>query len=149
MRCALQDEFKCRQPYQVGLYLIGWRAFRVARQGGQLPNDTRSYRFPGGSGKIPPARDCSLPQIACDAIPYRRADLILSRISEVNAGSDQIGSRSFADIRDIIRGAIRARKGGRDLGPQMKQWRSYLKGFKNTVELVAETASMLPRSNGC
>jgi hypothetical protein len=68
----------------------------------------------------------------------RRSDLILSRIPEVNTGSDQISERSYADIRDIIRAAARIHKGGGDLTPQMQRWRTYLKGFKNTADLVAE-----------
>ena len=68
----------------------------------------------------------------------RRSDLVLSRISEIDAGSDQISERSYADIRDIIRAAARIQKGGGDLTPQMEAWRSYLKRFKNTADLVAE-----------
>jgi hypothetical protein len=68
----------------------------------------------------------------------RRSDLILSRIGEVNPDSDQISERSYADIKDIIRAATRIHKGGGDLTPQMQRWRTYLKGFKNTADLVAE-----------
>ena len=68
----------------------------------------------------------------------RRSDLILSRIPEVNTGSDQISERSYADIRDIIRAAAKIHKGGGDLTPQMQRWRTYLKGFRNTADLVAE-----------
>jgi hypothetical protein len=77
----------------------------------------------------------------------RRSDLILSRIPEVNAGSDQISERSYADIRDIIRAAARIHKGGGDLTPQMERWRSYLKGFKNTADLVAEIDRTLSPPN--
>jgi hypothetical protein len=77
----------------------------------------------------------------------QRSDLALSQISEVEAGSDQISERSYADIRDIIRAAIRIQKAGGDLTPQMKAWRSYLKRFKNTAELVAEIDQTLPRPN--
>ncbi len=75
----------------------------------------------------------------------RRSDLVLSRISEVDAGSDQISERSYADIRDILRAGIRIHKGGGDLTPQMEGWRSYLMRFKNTAELVAEIDQTLPR----
>jgi hypothetical protein len=77
----------------------------------------------------------------------RRSDLVLSRISEIDAGSDQISERSYADIRDIIRAATRIQKGGGNLTPQMEAWRSYLKRFKNTAELVAEIDQILPRPN--
>jgi hypothetical protein len=76
-----------------------------------------------------------------------RSDLILSRISEINAGSDQISERSYADIRDIILAATRIQKGGGNLTPQMEAWRSYLKRFKNTAELVVEIDQTLPRPN--
>jgi hypothetical protein len=77
----------------------------------------------------------------------RRSDLILSRISEMNTGSDQISDRSYADIRDIIRAAAKIQKGGGDLTPQIQRWRTYLKGFKNTAELVAEIDQTLPSPN--
>jgi hypothetical protein len=68
----------------------------------------------------------------------RRSDLVLTRISEVEAGSDRLSDRSSADIRDIIRAEARIQKGGGELAPQMQAWRSYLGRFKNTGELVAE-----------
>ena len=77
----------------------------------------------------------------------QRSDLVLSRISEIDAGSDQISERSYADIRDIIRAATRIQKGGGDLTPQMEAWRSYLKRFKNTAELVVEIDQTQPRPN--
>jgi len=77
----------------------------------------------------------------------RRSDLVLSQVSEIDAGSDQISERSYADIRDIIRAATRIQKGGGDLRPQMEAWRSYLKRFKNTPELVAELDQTLSRPN--
>jgi hypothetical protein len=73
--------------------------------------------------------------------------LILSQIPEVNTGSDQISERSYADIRDIIRAAARIHKGGGDLTPQMQRWRTYLKGFRNTADLVTEIdQTLLPRN---
>ena len=77
----------------------------------------------------------------------RQSDLTLSQIPEVNAGTDQLSDRSYADIQDIIRAATRIHKGGGDLTPQLKGWRSYLKRFKNTAELVAEIDQALPQAN--
>jgi hypothetical protein len=39
---------------------------------------------------------------------------------------------------------LRIHKGGGDLTLQMKQWRSNLKAFKNTADLVAEIDQSLP-----
>jgi hypothetical protein len=77
----------------------------------------------------------------------RRSDLSLSQIAEVNAGSDQLSERSYADIKDIIRAATRMQKGGGNLTSQLEGWRSYLKRFKNTAELVAEIDQTLPPPN--
>ncbi len=77
----------------------------------------------------------------------RRSDLILSRIPEVNAESDQLSERSYADIQDIIRAATRIHKAGGNLTPQLAGWRSYLKRFKNTAGLVAEIDQTLPQPN--
>jgi hypothetical protein len=77
----------------------------------------------------------------------RQSDLILSRIPEVNAGTDQLSERSYSDTQDIIRAAIRIHKGGGNLAPQLEGWRSYLKRFKNTAELVAEIDQTLPPPN--
>lgn len=67
----------------------------------------------------------------------QRSDLVLSQIEEVDK-SDQLSERSYSDIQDIIRAAIKIQKGGGDLKPQLEKWQSYLKRFKNTSELVAE-----------
>ncbi len=75
----------------------------------------------------------------------QRSDLVLSQISEVNSGSDQISERSYSDIKDIIGAATRIQKGGGELTQQLARWRSYLKGFKNTAELVAEIDQTLPQ----
>ncbi len=77
----------------------------------------------------------------------RRSDLVLSRIREVNPDSNQISKRSYADIQDIIHAATRIQKGGGDLTPQMERWRSYLKRFKNTGDLVTQIDQALPRPN--
>ena len=76
----------------------------------------------------------------------RRSALVLSRISEVEAGSERLSERSYSDIRDIIRAEARIQKGGGVLAPQMEAWRSYLKRFKNTAELVAEIDQTLAQS---
>ena len=75
----------------------------------------------------------------------RRSDLVLSRIGEVNE-SDQLSERSYSDIQDIIHAAARIEKGGGDLAPQLQQWRTYLKRFTNTAELVAAIDQSLPPS---
>ena len=67
----------------------------------------------------------------------RRSDLVLSQISDLEADSKQLGERSYADIRDIVRAAIRIQNGGGDLTPQLDAWRRYLKRFRNTADLVA------------
>jgi len=77
----------------------------------------------------------------------RRSDLVLSRIGKVNPDSNQISERSYADIQDIIHAVTRIQKGGGDLTPQMERWRSYLKRFKNTGELVTQIDQALPRPN--
>jgi len=76
----------------------------------------------------------------------RRSALVLSRISEVEAGSERLSERSYSDIRDIIRAEARIQKGGGDLAPQMEAWRSYLKRFKNTADLVTEIDQTLAQS---
>jgi len=73
------------------------------------------------------------------------SDLVVGRISEVNSGSDQISDRSYSDIKDIIGAATRIQKGGGDLTPQLKRWRSYLAGFKNTAELLSEIDQKVPQ----
>lgn len=73
-----------------------------------------------------------------------RSDLVLSQIAEVN-DSDQLSERSYSDIQDIIRAATKIQKGGGDLKPQLEKWKSYLKRFKNTSELVAEIDQALSK----
>jgi hypothetical protein len=77
----------------------------------------------------------------------KRSDLVLSSIGEVNPDSNQLSDRSYSDIQDIIRAANRIQKGGGDLTTQMQGWRTYLKRFKNTGELVAEIDQALPQTN--
>jgi hypothetical protein len=77
----------------------------------------------------------------------KRSDLVLSQIGEVNPDSNQLSERSYSDIQDIIRAAIRIQKGGGDLTIQMQGWRAYLKRFKNTGELVTEIDQALLQPN--
>lgn len=77
----------------------------------------------------------------------KRSDLVLSRIGEVNPDSNQLSERSSSDIQDIIRAASRIQKGGGDLTTQMRGWRTYLKRFKNTGELMAQVDQALPQTN--
>lgn len=113
--------------------IIARRADRDAKLVEYLGSETLASEATRYIGEFHPAPGPALaPAFA------RRSDLVLSRIAEVDAGSDQISERSYADIRDIIRAATRIHKGGGDLAPQMEGWQSYLKRFKNTAELVAE-----------
>jgi hypothetical protein len=75
----------------------------------------------------------------------RRSDLVLSRISDLDAASNRLDERSYADIRDIIRAAIRIQSGGGDLTPQLEAWRRYLKRFGNAADLVAPVEQTLAR----
>ena len=75
----------------------------------------------------------------------RRSDLVLSRISDINAGSNQLGERSYADVRDVLRAAIRIQNGGGDLMPQLEAWRRYLTRFRNTADLAAPIEQTLAR----
>lgn len=77
----------------------------------------------------------------------RRSDLVLSQMGEADSDSNQISERSYADIQDIIRAAVRIQKGGGDLTPQMEGWRNYLKRFKNSGDLVAMIDQALPQPN--
>jgi hypothetical protein len=75
----------------------------------------------------------------------QRSDLVLGQIGKVNSGSDQLSERSYSDIKDIIGAAARIQKGGGDLTPQLKGWRVYLGGFKNTADLLAEIDKAVPQ----
>jgi hypothetical protein len=122
--------------------IIAGRAERDEKLAEYLGNETLASDATRYIGEFHPAPGPALaPAFA------HRSDLILARISEVDAGSDQISERSYADIKDIIRAATRIHKGGGDLTPQLERWRSYLKRFKNTAELVAEIDQTLPRPN--
>jgi len=77
----------------------------------------------------------------------RRSDLVLTRISELDPGSNQLSERSRADIGDILRAAIRIQNGGGDVRPQLEAWRSYLKRFKNTSDLLTPIEQALARPN--
>ena len=77
----------------------------------------------------------------------RRSDLVLSQISDLDAGSKQLDERSYADVRDLIRAAIRIQNGGGDLTPQLEAWRRYLTRFRNTADLAAPIEQTLARPN--
>jgi hypothetical protein len=121
------------------LEIIAGRADRDAQLTGYLGNEILASEATRYIAEFHPAPGPPLgPALA------RRSDLVLSRISEIEGGSNQISERSYADIRDILRAATRIQKGGGDLTSQMEAWRSYLKRFKNTAELVAEIDRTLP-----
>jgi hypothetical protein len=122
--------------------IIAGRADRDAKLIEYLGNETLASEATRYIGEFHPAPGPTLaPAFA------RRSDLVLSRIGEVNPDSNQISERSYADIQDIIRAATRIQNGGGDLTSQMERWRSYLKRFKNTGELVTELDQALPRPN--
>lgn len=75
----------------------------------------------------------------------RRSDLVLSQISDLEASSKQLSERSYADVRDVIRAAIRIQNGGGDLTPQLEAWRRYLTRFRNTADLAAPIEQTLAR----
>ena len=106
----------------------------IARPSAALPEIARCRRLRYPS--TPQRPDRTKPALA--AAFAQRSDLVLTQISEVNSASDQISERSYSDIKDIIGAAARIQKGGGDLTSQLAGWRSYLKRFKNTAELVAE-----------
>jgi hypothetical protein len=113
------------------LAIIAGRADRDAQLAEYLANETLAPGATRYIGEFHPSPGPALaPALA------RRSDLLLSQISEVDAGSDRIGERSYDDIKDILRAETRVRQGGGDLSPQMRAWRSYLERFKNTAELT-------------
>jgi hypothetical protein len=120
--------------------IMASRADRDASLVEYLGNDVLASDATRYIGEFHPA-----PGLALAPAFASRSDLILSQIPEVNAGTDQLSDRSYADIQDIIRAATRIHKGGGDLTPQLKGWRSYLKRFKNTAELVAAIDQTLPQ----
>jgi hypothetical protein len=122
--------------------IIAGRADRDEKLVEYLGNETLASEATRYIGEFHPAPGPTLaPAFA------RRSDLVLSRIGEVNPDSNQISERSYADIQDIIRAATRIQKGGGDLTSQLERWRSYLKRFKNTGELVTEIDQALRRPN--
>ncbi len=122
--------------------IIAGRADRDEKLVEYLGNETLASDATRYIGEFHPAPGPALaPAFA------RRSDLVLSRIGEVNPDSNQISERSYADIQDIIHAASRIQKGGGDLTPQMERWRSYLKRFKNTGDLVTQIDQALPRPN--
>ena len=77
----------------------------------------------------------------------RRSDLVLSQISDLAGASKQLDERSYSDVRDITRAAIRIQNGGGNLTPQLEAWRRYLARFKNTTDLAAPIDQTLARQN--
>jgi len=75
----------------------------------------------------------------------RRSDLALSQISDLDPGANRLGERSYGDVRDIVRAAIRIQNGGANLTPQLEAWRRYLARFKNTADLAAPIEQALAR----
>jgi len=120
--------------------IIAGRADRDEKLGEYLGNEILASDATRYIGEFHPAPGPALaPAFA------KRSDLVLSSIGEVNADSNQLSDRSYSDIQDIIRAAIRIQKGGGDLTTQMQGWRTYLKRFKNTGELVTEIDQALPQ----
>mgnify|MGYP003694621627 CR=1 FL=1 len=107
----------------------------AARRVRSAAKSSRAMRQDTSASFIQRPDQCWLRPLPADPIWSSR------RFRKLNAGSDQISERSYADIRDIIRAATRIQKGGGDLTPQMERWRSYLKGFKNTAELSGRDRS--------
>jgi hypothetical protein len=123
------------------LAIIAGRADRDARLAEYLGNETLAPGATRYIGEFHPA-----PGPALASAFARRSDLVLSEISEFEKGPDQISDRSHDDIRDIVRAAARIQGGGGDLAAQLQAWRSYLKRFRNTGDLVAEIDRALPQA---
>jgi hypothetical protein len=122
--------------------IIATRSDRDARLLEYLDSEILASDATRYIGEFHPAPGAAL------AAPFgRRSDLVLSRISDLDAGSNQLGERSYADIRDVIRAAIRIQNGGGDLTPQLEAWRRYLKRFSNTADLIAPIEQTLARPN--
>ena len=85
------------------------------------------------------------PGLVLAAAFARRSDLVFCGFRRLRLTPIKSASARDADIQDIIRAAARIQKGGGDLSPQMERWRSYLRRFKNTTELVREIDQSLPR----
>jgi hypothetical protein len=122
--------------------IIAARADRDARLIEYLDNEILASDATRYIGEFHPA-----PGAALAAAFARRSDLVLSRISDLGADSNQLGERSYADVRDVIRAAIRIQAGGGDLTPQLEAWRRYLKRFRNTADLAAPIEQTLARPN--
>ena len=122
--------------------IIAARADRDARLIEYLDSETLASDATRYIGEFHPA-----PGPALASAFGRRSDLVLSRISDLDADSNQLGERSYADVRDVIRAAIRIQNGGGDLTPQLEAWRRYLRRFRNTTDLAALIEETLARPN--
>ena len=122
--------------------IIAARADRDARLIEYLDNEIQASDATRYIGEFHPA-----PGPALASAFGRRSDLVLSQISDLDAGSNQLGERSYADVRDVIRAAIRIQNGGGDLTPQLEAWRRYLKRLSNTADLIAPIEQALARPN--
>ena len=77
----------------------------------------------------------------------RRSDRVLAQISDLEPGANPLGERSYADVRDVLRAAVRIQSAGGNLAPQLESWRRYLIRFRNTADLVAPIEQTLARPN--
>jgi hypothetical protein len=63
----------------------------------------------------------------------------LAEFSDYNPGKEPLGERSLKDIEEILKAALRIRRGAGDvLTPQLQTWRVYLQRFANAPALVKE-----------
>jgi hypothetical protein len=122
--------------------IIAARADRDARLIEYLDNEILASDATRYIGEFHPA-----PGLALASAFGRRSDLVLSQISELDPGAGQLSDRSYADVRDVIRAAIRIQNGGGNLTPQLEAWQRYLKRFRNAADLVAPIEQTLARPN--
>jgi len=122
--------------------VIAARTDRDARLIEYLGNDMLASDATRYIGEFHPA-----PGPALAAALGRRSDFVLSEMSDPDAGSKQLDGRSYDDVRDIIRAAIRIQNGGGDLIPQLEAWQRYLMRFKNTADLVAPIERAVAQKN--
>jgi hypothetical protein len=118
------------------------RADRDARLNEYLDNETLASSATQYIGEFHPAPGRELASAFA-----KRLDLLLSQVSDLEAGSDQLSERAYADVRDATRAAIRIHTGGGDLTPQLEAWRRYLARFKNASDLLAPIDQALAHSN--
>lgn len=122
--------------------IVATRADRDARLSEYLGNDVLASSATQYIGEFHPAPG---PELA--SAFARRSDFLLSQMSDLDAGSDRLSDRSYADVRDAIRAAIRIHSGGGDLTPQLQAWRRYLARMKNAGDLLAPIDQALAQPN--